>query len=815
MSFARGSFPALCLILCLHPQSSDAAAAVDFSHDIVPILKKHCVECHAGDKKKGGFSFNTRESLMAGSENGPVVKKGSEAGHSRLIEVILSNDPEERMPPKGPRLPPAEADLLKSWVNQDTPWQEGFAFRKASYEPPLKPRTPSLPPASDGRDHPIDRILDHYLASENLPLPSAIDDATFARRAFLDLIGLLPEPEALQKFLADPAPGKRAKLIRSLLDDEVPYAEHWLTFWNDLLRNDYGGTGFVTGGRRQISKWLYDALITNKPFDQFTRELIAPQGDESRGYIDGIKWRGDVSAGQTVEVQFAQSISQSFLGINMKCASCHDSFIDRWKLDEAYGLAAIYSHRPLDIARCDKPTGRMAQAAWLFPELGQIDPKAPQPERLRQLAALMTHPQNGRFTRTIANRLWYKLMGHGIVHPVDAMQTEPWNADLLDHLASFLAANHYDLKKLLEHIALSQAYQSRAQVAAKGADDHGYRYAGPRAKRLTAEQFVDAVWQLTGTAPVKIDAPILRGKPDPAAVKTIQLGAQWIWGDSAAHGTPPAGEKILLRKTFQIPDTVEGAAAVITCDNGYSLYINNRLISKGDNWQVLESVPLTTLFKKGSNSLLILAENAGKGPNAAGFFFQAQIRLPNQKEQTVVSDSTWEFNATVPGFKEGHLVGIPEKNWKPVTVVPALPVWSKAVEAKAPALLAQAAQSTTRMARAALLKSDAFMRSLGRPNRDQIVSMRPNDLTTLEAIDLANGQILATALERGAQILAAKPWPDSAAFIHWLYQATVCREPTPAELKTAAELLGAKPTAQTTADLLWAVLMLPEFQMVR
>ncbi|MFM7831572.1 MAG: DUF1549 domain-containing protein, partial [Planctomycetaceae bacterium] len=126
-----------------------------------------------------------------------------------------------------------------------------------------------------------------------------------------------------------------------------------------------------------------------------------------------------VSAGQTVEIQFAQSVAQSFLGINLKCASCHDSFIDRWTLDEAWGMAAVYASAPQAIHRCDKPTGSTAQAAWLFPELGQIDPAAPREQRLQQLAALMTHPENGRFTRTIANRLWYKLTGRGIVHPLD------------------------------------------------------------------------------------------------------------------------------------------------------------------------------------------------------------------------------------------------------------------------------------------------------------------------------------------------------------------------------------------------------------
>src|SRR5690606_14688331 len=135
-------------------------------------------------------------------------------------------------------------------------------------------------------------------------------------------------------------------------------------------------------------------------------ELLAPPTAESRGFIDGIQWRGAVNASQVREVQFSQSISQTFLGLNMKCASCHDSFVDRWKLDEAYGLAAIYAERPLEIARCDKPTGRMAKPGWIFPELGEVDAAAPQPERLKQLAALMTHPDNGRFTRTIVNRLW-------------------------------------------------------------------------------------------------------------------------------------------------------------------------------------------------------------------------------------------------------------------------------------------------------------------------------------------------------------------------------------------------------------------------
>ena len=616
--------------------------------------------------------------------------------------------------------------------------------------------------------------------------------------------------------MKDAAADKRARLINALLKRDMDYTEHWLTFWNDLLRNDYGGTGFVTGGRKQISNWLYHALITNMPFDQFVRELIAPPNDESRGFIDGIKWRGDVSAGQTVEIQFAQSVSQSFLGINLKCASCHDSFIDRWKLSEAYGLAAIYSSRPLEINRCDKPLGQQAVASWLFPEIGQVDAKAAQPERLKQLAALMTHPQNGRTTRTIVNRLWQRLMGRGIVHPADAMQTEPWNADLLDYLAAHLAEHKYDLKQTLALIATSQAYQSHSQVVTKGIDDHGYVYAGPRAKRFTAEQFVDAIWQITGAAPSKMDAGVLRGKVDPELAKKIKIQGQWIWGHSAKPGsTPPSGETITLRKTFKLDTEPTSASAVVTCDNGYTLFVNNRKISAGDDWTKLAAVPLQTALRKGANSILVIATNAGKGPNAAGFFFDARVRGASNKETAIISDGTWDWTPQAAPTKEGRIAAFEAKDWQPVTVVKALAAWQQTINSQAPSLLAQGAAASDHMIRASLMKSNFLMRTLGRPNRDQIVTARPNDLTTLEAIDLANGSILSDVIAKGAQQLLATKHASPAALITGLYHQALCREPSVSELATAQSLIGEKPTQQSLEDLLWAVCMLPEFQIVR
>ena len=811
MPFQLRLASALALVTLTSATFAAAPAKVDFSHQIVPILREHCGECHTGDKKKGSFSMNDRASLLAGGESGKAVLPGNSA-KSPLIAAITSKDTDKQMPPKGTRLSPEKVKLLRDWIDAGAVWEEGFAFKKPAYEPPLKPRRPTLPPVVAGRTNPVDRILDADLAKRKAVPPKPVDDATFARRAHLDLVGLLPEPEALAKFLADKSADKRAQLVRSLLTHDTAYAEHWLTFWNDLLRNDYSGTGFITGGRKQITKWLYRALVENRPYDQFARELIAYTPD-SEGFAAGIKWRGDVSAGATTEIQFAQSVGQSFLGINLKCASCHDSFIDRWKLEEAYGLAAIYATGKLELHRCDKPVGKTAQASWLFPELGQVDAKAPQPERLKQLAALMTHPENGRFTRTIVNRLWHRLMGRGIVHPTDAMQSEPWNHDLLDFLATHLAENKFDLKKTLELIATSAAYQSHAQILGKDADEQAYAYAGPRAKRLTAEQFVDTVWQITGTAPTRFDAQIVRGKPSTEAVEAMKLTGQWIWSHADA-GNAKAGETFTARKKFTLKSAPVRAGAVATADNEFKLYINGALVASGDNWENPEAIALETKLKAGANDIVLVAKNGGSGPNPAGVIFEARIKLADGSTETIGTDPTWETLKSPPDAK-GKFKSEPAAAEGNAVAVANSALWNVKVGKQLATQLAQAATSTQPMVRASLLKNDFLMRALGRPHREQIVSVRPADLNTLEAIDLNNGQTLATRLEQGASRLLAKPWPSSDALTQWLYQFALARVPTPAELSLAREVLGEKPTSQGVQDLLWAVLMLPEFQLVR
>ncbi len=763
------------------------AADIDFAHQVVPILKQHCAECHAGEKSKGGFSINRRELFF----DGEAAVSGN-AAKSLFIELIESTDSDGQMPPEDkPRVAPKQIKVLKQWVNQGMKWEPGFNFGGTVWEPPLKPRMVKLPPAHNGRNHPIDRILDTGLTKRGKPIPSRVSDAAFLRRVTLDAIGLLPTPEDLADFRKDTHEDKRTRWIDALLANDVAYADHWLTVWNDLLRNDYTGTGFITKGRTQITTWLYTALRENKPYDQFVRELIAPASDASAGFINGIKWRGEVNSSQTREIQFAQNISQVFLGINMKCASCHDSFIDRWKLEEAYNLAAIFAEKPLEVNRCDKPTGVMATPKWLFPELGQIESKAPKAKRLQQLARLMTHTDNGRFTRTVVNRIWHRLMGRGIVHPVDAMGTKPWNEDLLDYLAVRLADEGYDLRKFIRFVMTSQAYQSQS-VILESEPGEDYVYAGPLAKRMTAEQFMDSIWQITETNPTRAEAKVDRvaksetENQPPEGLRPPKITAKWIWHQGEV------GTKSQLRRTVRLKSPPQAALLMATCDNAFTMRINGRRVAQSRNWMEPVYMEVTSFLKAGENKIEIDAEMFG---GAAGFVCQFELLEGTSKQRSIVSDGQWEARppkGTWNSAKELHPHG--KGPWRDIM---------KADAAMMPA-------GPTPPIRAALVKNDFLMRSLGRPHRDQVVTTRPAELTTLQAIDLANGEILANYLQQGAKQLANKNDLGN-----WLYRHALSRPPTAGERKVLTEVLGTKPDPVAAEDLLWLVFMQPEFQMIR
>ncbi|WP_019988952.1 DUF1549 domain-containing protein [Rudanella lutea] len=461
--------------------------------EVRSILAHNCYSCHGSSKVKGELRLDKKEFIMKGGESGPILVPGHPEDSDIIRRVKLPAGHDDAMPTKGKRLTEQDIAVLEFWIKQGAPWPSGpekSLYRVAE----LAPRMPALPPAAPGLENPIDRFVNVYFAKNKLNWKPAVDDRTYMRRVYLDVVGLLPTPDQLKTFVADTAANKRAVLVQKLLARNVDYAQHWLTFWNDALRNDYTGTGYITKGRFDITTWLYTSLKTNKPYNQFVRELINP-GKESEGFIKGIKWRGTINSSQSTEMQAAQNVSQVLLGLNLKCASCHDSFISDWKLADAYAFANIFADTTLEIHRCDKPTGQMAGTKIIFEELGSINGKAPTKERLRELAEFMVQPKNGRLYRTVVNRVWAQVMGRGIIEPVDMMDNVPWSEDLLDWLAADFAANGYDLKRLLGQILTSRAYQLPS-VGLKEADQivsPKFVFQGMVRRRLSAEQFADAV----------------------------------------------------------------------------------------------------------------------------------------------------------------------------------------------------------------------------------------------------------------------------------------------------------------------------------
>lgn len=158
------------------------AKDLDFSHEVVPILKQHCIECHGGKEAKGSFSLNTRELL---ADSGHIDKDAP--AESELLKLVKSSDAEYQMPPKEkPRLSAKEILTLEKWIAANMPWEAGFWFAPQAYEPPLHPRRPELPSAIAGCTNPIDRILDQWLKSQGIATLEPIDDAAFLRRVRLD-----------------------------------------------------------------------------------------------------------------------------------------------------------------------------------------------------------------------------------------------------------------------------------------------------------------------------------------------------------------------------------------------------------------------------------------------------------------------------------------------------------------------------------------------------------------------------------------------------------------------------------------------------
>jgi uncharacterized protein DUF1549/uncharacterized protein DUF1553/cytochrome c len=474
---------------------------VDFDRQIKPIIEKNCLECHSAEKRKGGLSLATYGDALDGGRNGAAIRPG-ESARSIMVQRVLGRI-EPQMPKDEDPLPPSTIALIRRWIDEGARETPTSAPAPPPWEAPLGLTRPAVAPVTwTAWSSPMDRFIAATLSKRAAAEPSLIEDAQFARRAYLDLWGLLPPPDALQSFLKDASSDKREHLVETLLSDNQRYAEHWMSFWNDLLRNEDGVTYYSeTSSRKSITSWLRAALESNLPYDRFVAKLLNPQtpGDPD-GFLVGVNWRGETSAAVMPWMQASQNSAQIFLGVNLKCNACHDSFVSHWKLKDAYSLASYFSpEAKLQLFRCDRALDQYAEPRFLYPELSRTPASSSLDARRATVAKIFTDARNGRLSRTLVNRVWLRLFGYGIVANPDEMDGKPWDPALLDWIAADFVEHGYDMKHLILTIMSSRAYQLPA-VMRKGEAPlpRDYTFQGPEVRRLSAEQFADAVGAITG-----------------------------------------------------------------------------------------------------------------------------------------------------------------------------------------------------------------------------------------------------------------------------------------------------------------------------
>jgi hypothetical protein len=440
--------------------------SIDYFKDIQPILEAKCTECHRGAKAKGDLKLDSLAEAAA------AIKPGHPET-SELIARITSDDEDVIMPPKGKPLSKEEVKLLTQWIQEGAHWPD--------------------------------------IRADHLTLTPLADDLTFLRRVYIDTVGVPPSLEEIEAFEKNP---DRQRVIDQLLKDPR-WADNWMGYWLDVLAENPNILNPTLNNTGPFRWWLYESLRDNKPMDFFVTELLRMRGSERLGGPAGF-----ATASQNDVPMAAKGtiIGAAFLGVEMKCARCHDSPTGKSLQQDLFGVAAMLGKKEIVVPKTSsvpmdkihasgrKPLiqvtlqpGTKVQPKWPFAEF--CDEAASQlaedPKDSRDaLAAMITAPQNERFAKVIANRVWSRFMGRGIVEPVEDWEKgKPTHPELLQWLGRELVRSGYDVKHLARLILNSHAYQRATDPALKQTSP---LYTSPAPRRWQAEQIVDSLFAATG-----------------------------------------------------------------------------------------------------------------------------------------------------------------------------------------------------------------------------------------------------------------------------------------------------------------------------
>jgi hypothetical protein len=349
----------------------------------------------------------------------------------------------------------------------------------------------------------IDTLIDNKLKKLRIAPSGVCSDEEFLRRASLDITGMLPTVEEHNQFLRNTDPQKRAKLVDALLE-RPEFADIWVMKWAELLQIRSGADVSYKSAVVYYN-WLREQILANVPVNELVRQLISSSGgtfdNPAAGYYQF----------ETDPLKLAEDTAQSFLGVQIKCAQCHNHPFDRWTMNDYRGFVAFFTQierkkgeDPRETIVYDRHSGESVN-----PITNKVVPPkflggafAPQTgeDRRQELADWMADPANPYFSRHFANIVWDQFFGRGIIEPVDDVRVSnpAANPQLLDALARRLVAYHYDFRKLIRDICLSRTYQESSQSNFTNESDvRNFSHSGIR--RLRAEVLLDCISEATGT----------------------------------------------------------------------------------------------------------------------------------------------------------------------------------------------------------------------------------------------------------------------------------------------------------------------------
>ena len=338
-------------------------------------------------------------------------------------------------------------------------------------------------------------------------LPSELcTDEEFVRRIYFDLTGIPPTPKQVRGFLTDKTPSKvkREQLIDALVETSE-FVDHWTHKWGDLLQSNRKFLG--ERGVWLFQQWIHQAIAENRPYDEFVRDLITATGST---YTNPAASYFRVSREYTAAVE---NTTQLFLGVRFSCNKCHDHPFEKWTQNQYYEFGAFFADvrvKPGQLPGDEVVYANYTTEPVKHPRtLAVVEPSVPFGEvaaktddKRQMLAAWLTSEDNPMFARAGANRIWSYFMGRGIIEPVDDIRTSnpPTNPELLDALTKDFVDSGFDMKHIMKTITRSRTYQQSIKTNEwNKADTINFSHAV--ARRLTAEQLLDAIGVATGSRP--------------------------------------------------------------------------------------------------------------------------------------------------------------------------------------------------------------------------------------------------------------------------------------------------------------------------